>query len=188
MRTFVAIPLPKEVKDEVVRVQGQLRRLDLHAKWVELQNLHITLKFLGEIKEELLPKIKEIISGINSLARPFKLALAEAGGFPSIDRPRVLWMGIAPQDEPVRIIEYLEQKLPKVGFPKEDRKPHPHITLARIKSPKNVHKIKQKVTAFGIERKEWQVYRVSLFKSVLTPHGPLYEEILSQSLGVESRE
>jgi 2'-5' RNA ligase len=153
MRCFIAIKLPKEVKDEVARIQGQLRRLDLHAKWVEFQNLHITIKFLGEIKEELLPKIKEIISGINPLVKPFVLALSEVGGFPSLGRPRVLWLGINPQDNPIKIIEYLDEQLPKIGIPKETRPAHPHITLARIKSPKNVHKIKQKITTLGVEKK-----------------------------------
>ena len=182
MRCFVAISLPDEVRKEVVCAQGQLRKLDLHAKWVETENLHVTLKFLGEVDEGCIANIKEILSKITSLTGSFDLILSDVGGFPSLCKPRVLWMGINPDEIPVKIIEFLGNRLEGLGFPKEERKPHPHITLARIKSPKNIHKIKQTVASLNLNKIEWQVSKVCLFKSILTSRGPTYGEVFSQSL------
>ena len=182
MRCFVAIPLPKEIKDEVVRVQKSLQSLDLHSKWVEFANLHVTLKFLGELKEADLTRAKDIVNGISSFAQPFLLQLAGIGAFPDVRSPRVLWAGIKPQDNPVAIIGYLEEEFSRMGIPKEKRPPHPHITLARIKSPKNTHKLKDRLSDLEVEEISWEVGGVSLLKSTLTRIGPIYEEILKADL------
>ena len=184
MRCFVAIPLPREVKDEVVRVQKELRRLDLHAKWVEQDNLHVTMKFLGQVQEADLDKAKQIVSGISSFARPFCLKLSGLGAFPDVRRPRVLWIGISPQDNPVAIISHLEDGFIDLGIPKEKRTPHPHITMARVKSPKNTQRLKQALSELKLENLKWDVEGITLFRSLLKPSGPVYEEILTAHLTV----
>ncbi|MBN2121034.1 MAG: RNA 2',3'-cyclic phosphodiesterase [Candidatus Omnitrophica bacterium] len=182
MRCFVAIKLSKEVKDEIVRIQNKLQPLELHAKWTEYENLHITLKFLGQIPEENITEAKEIVSGVSSLVKPFTLNFSKAGAFPSLGRPRVLWVGVEPDAEPVKIIEYLEEQFQKLSIPRETRPPHPHITLARIKSPENTHKLKSAVESLKVEDINWEVKEVVLFKSILTPRGAIYEEIFSVTL------
>ena len=182
MRCFVAIPLPKEVKDEAARIQKELRSLDLHAKWVEFDNLHVTMKFLGEVREEDLDKAKQIVSGVSSFAKTFSLRLFGLGAFPDVRRPRVLWLGISPRDNPATIIRYLEDGFLSIGIPKEKREPHPHITLARIKSPKNTHRLKERFSGLQVGEIEWEAGGVSLFKSMLTRTGPIYEEIFTANL------
>jgi 2'-5' RNA ligase len=182
MRCFVAIKLPKEVKDEVARVQGTLKSLDLHAKWVEFENLHVTLKFLGDIRQEDLSRTQEIVGGISSFAKSFSLKLSQVGAFPDTRRPRVIWVGIKPQDNPITIIEYLEGGFVKMGLPPEKRSPHPHITIARIKSPKNTQMLESRFSSLEVKEIGWEVEGISLFKSILKSQGPIYEEIFTTPL------
>ncbi|MFC1514633.1 RNA 2',3'-cyclic phosphodiesterase [Candidatus Omnitrophota bacterium] len=182
MRCFAAIKLSDQVRAEVVRIQRGLRPLDLHAKWVEPENLHVTLKFLGEIREDDLPQVRQIVAGISSFAHPFGLRLFGLGVFPDARRPRVLWAGIRPQDNPLAIIEYLEYEFSGMGILREKRSPHPHITLARIKSPKNTGELEGRLSDLRVEELEWEVQGVSLFKSLLKPSGPAYEEIFTAIL------
>ena len=177
MRCFVAIKLPQDVRQEIRRIQEALRKLDLDTKWVEFENLHLTLKFLGEVREARLPKVKEVVSNLSFLIKPFNLSIFEIGAFPNIKRPRVLWIGIEPQESPIKIIEYLEEQFSKLGFPQEKRAPHPHITLARLRTPKNIFKLKEEVEKIKIDNKVWQVDSVFLLRSILTPQGPIYEDI-----------
>ena len=160
MRCFIAIKLSKEVKEKVAYLQDKLRTLGLDAKWVEFENLHITLKFLGQVDKEL-SKIKDIVAGLSSLVEPFVLQLSGVGAFPDLRRPRILWLGISPQNSPVKIIEYLEEELFKVGIAKEKRTPHPHITLARIKSPKNANRLKD-IMSLEIESIEYFGTKVTI--------------------------
>jgi len=182
VRCFVAIKLPQDIRQEIRRVQQALRKLGLDAKWVEFENLHLTLKFLGEVREAQLPKIKEIVSNLSFLVKPFNLSISEIGAFPSIKRPRVLWIGVESQEVPIKIIEYLEEQFSKLGFPEERKAPHPHITLARLRTPKNVFKFKEEIEKIKIDNKIWPVDSVFLLKSILTPQGPIYEDIFRMNL------
>ena len=182
MRCFVAIKLSKEVKDEIVRIQKNLAPLGLEAKWTEYENLHITLKFLGQIPEENITEAEEIMVRVSSLVKSFTLNLSKAGAFPSLGRPRVLWVGVEPGEFPVKIIQYLEKEFVRLNIPRETRSPHPHITLARIKSPKNIHKLKSAVESVEVKDVKWRIEEVILFKSILTPRGSIYEEIYKASL------
>ncbi|MCD6540163.1 MAG: RNA 2',3'-cyclic phosphodiesterase [Candidatus Omnitrophica bacterium] len=182
MRCFIAIKLPQDVRQEIRRIQQVLRKLDLDAKWVEFENLHLTLKFLGEAKENQLPKIKEVVSNLSFLVKPFNLSISEVGAFPSIKRPRILWIGVKPQESPVKIIEYLEEQFSKLGFPQEKRTSHPHITLARLRTSKNAFKLRGEIEKMKIDSKIWLVDSVSLLRSILTPQGPIYEDIFRMNL------
>ncbi len=177
MRCFIAIPLPENIREEILNIQGQFKPLNLHAKWVEYQNLHVTLKFLGQVEQERIPEIKDIISKISSITQPFSLTLSETGAFPSLRKPRVLWVGIKPQEPPVRIINYLNESLAKIGSEPEKRKPHPHITIARIKSSKNIHKLEKILSYLKNNNLEWMVKEITLFKSILTSKGAVYERL-----------
>ena len=182
MRLFIALKLQPQVIQSVTDLQTTLKQTGIDAKWVESGNLHVTLKFLGEVKEELLPQAEKILSGLSSLCKPFRIKTSSLGCFPDIKRPRVLWLGITPMDKPIEIITYLDKELAKAGFIPEDRKPHPHITLARIRSSKNVNNLKNAIDSLKIEEKEWLVSEVSLFKSTLSSSGPVYQEIFKTNL------
>ncbi|MFH1678513.1 MAG: RNA 2',3'-cyclic phosphodiesterase, partial [Candidatus Omnitrophota bacterium] len=100
MRTFIAIELPEEIKNILGEIQDKLKQTRADVKWVQPQNIHLTLKFLGEINEDL---VKKIASALNEIAQEnssFNLRLYELGAFPKIKYPRVIWIGAA-NNEPV---------------------------------------------------------------------------------------
>lgn len=182
MRYFIAIGLPGQIRTQARSVQTNLKSLGLDAKWVEFDNLHLTLKFLGQIEEANVSLAKQILSKISSFAKPFSLELSCPGVFPSLRRPRVLWLGVEPLDAPVRIIRFLDEECARLGILPEKREPHPHITLARLRSFKNAQKLEERFRNFQISKLSWQVENISLFKSTLTYKGPIYEEIFKISL------
>ena len=187
MRTFIAIELPKEIKDYLGRLQEQLRSSGADVKWVEPQNIHLTLKFLGEIDDKKLAKITQIVEDIAKKKNSFYMHLASIGAFPKINFPRVIWVGIDKGDsETKEITKELDQDLKKIGIPKEDRPFSSHITIGRTKSGLNRERLVMNLNNLGIdfgkETQEFLVTKITLFKSTLTPKGPIYEVLKEANL------
>lgn len=126
IRLFIAIDLPSNIKEELMNL-----RLGIPgAKWVDEEQLHLTLRFIGETKRDEFDQIKGLLSEIKMPA--FELTLQEVGVFKSRQTPRVLWVGIKKNTELVGLRNKIERKLQKWGWPAEERKFFPHITLARF--------------------------------------------------------
>src|SRR3990167_7792589 len=121
MRTFIAIELPSEIKDSLRRLQEKLKASKADVKWVEPNNIHLTLKFLGEIEDKKLEKITQIIDDTAKEKNKFQIHISSLGAFPKIDFPRVIWVGVETGDkETKQVAEELEEKTAKIGIPKED--------------------------------------------------------------------
>lgn len=180
MRAFIAIDLTNEIKAKLKAVAANLKDLPLKVKWVEPENLHITLKFLGDIEQNQLDKIKEIIAGIACQCNSFSLLLENFGFFPHSRKPRIFFISFSSEQILKKIIEELKKKLNPLGF-KKDKKFRSHITLARIKSLKNIEQLTKKVDQLKVEGKI-KVNKISIFKSTLTQKGPIYEEIFKSNL------
>ena len=180
MRTFIAIELSREIRECLSRLQDKLKLSQADVKWVAPLNIHLTLKFLGEIDEKTSEQIKQILQDLAAGLKEFSLNLAYIGAFPSLKSPRVIWIGIDKGDEEVKTIaRALEEKLPEIGITKEDRPFSSHITLGRTRSSKNrnnlaelLESLKEKLPEATAEMK---VEKITLFKSTLTPKGPIYE-------------
>lgn len=168
MRTFIALEIPDNVKEKIFLSLNEERKKWRGVKWVEKENLHITLKFLGEVKEEKIPLISKVLDEVSERFKSFRLSLNVLGAFPTLKNPRIFWIGISPEEKVKEIFEFIEKKLKKLGFEKEKREFHPHITVARVKKRGNFN-IGEKKLGDGFEIKE-----VILFKSELRPEGPLY--------------
>ncbi len=186
MRTFIAIELPQEIKDFLGRLQTELKATNADVKWVAAENIHLTLKFLGEIDEKKLEKIMEIMQDTAKEINKFQIRISSLGAFPKTDFPRVIWVGIENGDKEVKgIAKELEEKIAKTGIPKEDRPFSSHITIGRTRSTLNREKLvgylKNK-TDLGGEKLEFYATKVTLFKSNLTPKGPIYEVLKEASL------
>ncbi|MDD4980379.1 MAG: RNA 2',3'-cyclic phosphodiesterase [Candidatus Omnitrophica bacterium] len=181
MRTFIAIELPAEIKDYLSQLQGELKTCGADVKWVEPKNIHLTLKFLGEVGDEKLDKITQIIQDVASEKNRFPLCICSLGAFPRIESPRVIWVGVDSGDkETEQIAKELEEKISGIGIPKEDRVFSCHITIGRIRTPHNREKlvrILKDKTGSGGKNLEFEVNKITLFKSTLTPKGPLYEAL-----------
>ncbi len=184
LRTFIAIELTNELHEELHILQQEFKKSDIDAKWVEANNIHLTLKFLGNVDTGQIEKIKDILEEISKQTKPFYLHLAGVGAFPKLDYPRVLWVGIDEgKNETIEIAKKLEEELEKIGFQKENRPFSLHLTLARIRSPKNKDKLKVLVeqTSFTSNNKVY-VNKLTLFKSTLTLQGSIYETIQQVNL------
>ena len=187
MRTFIAIELPKEIKDSLSEVQDKLKTSGADVKWVSPNNIHLTLKFLGEIDDKKLDKIAQILEKITKDESTYPLRLSSIGAFPKINFPRVIWVGIDKGDiETKEIVNALEENIAKIGIPKEDRPFSSHITLGRVKSSLNrqglVENLNSLTNYTEEEKLEFLVTKITLFKSTLTPKGPIYEALKEASL------
>lgn len=184
MRAFIAIELSAEVKQQLGDIARQLRRSDVHAGWVKPDNLHLTLKFLGDINDPLLSQLAEKINQFPRHLRAFTAELSGLDFFPCAKQPRILYAAI---NEPLpfkQLAQQLDQLLAPLGFAPEQRF-HPHITLARIKSNKNLKKLRQLLDDIPL-RQTFTVSAVSLFGSTLRADGARYHvlqrELLSATI------
>ncbi|MDD2752774.1 MAG: RNA 2',3'-cyclic phosphodiesterase [Candidatus Omnitrophica bacterium] len=187
MRTFVAIELPKEIKAEVSKLQDQLKKSGADVKWVTPENIHLTLKFLGDRDEKKVEQIKQILQEVAKENPAFEVSLDSLGTFPNANYPRVVWTGIAQGDtETKKIAQELEEKIAKIGIPKEDREFSSHITIGRVKSNLNREKLIQELSNaenyLAGKKLKFSVDAITLFKSTLTPQGPLYEILKTENL------
>lgn len=180
MRAFIAIELPKEIKDALANLQSQLQSAGADAKWVAPQNLHLTLKFLGEINDKQLEKIAAVLEETAQRNRPFQLSINSLGAFPTASAPRVIWVGVDKGEaECKKIAAEIEEKTALAGIPKEEREFSCHITIARVKQLLNQDKlargINQQAGYFKEKTLRFSVAKITLFKSNLFPKGPIYE-------------
>jgi len=180
MRSFIAISLPKEIKETITELEQGFTKCDLAFKWVKPENLHFTLKFLGNIDEEQIIKIKEAIAKVSDKFASFEVSFDSFGFFPHERKPRVFFISTTPEELLKNIAVKLEEELEVLGFEKEGRFKS-HITLARIKSLKNINCLKEKVKNIRLDKK-FSINEITLYKSTLTKEGPVYEEIFKSNL------
>lgn len=177
IRAFIAIELNENIRNLLAKIQGYLKQLECDIKWVKPQNLHITIKFLGDVALQQLDAIKEGLQTTMTEIQPFAFTLTELGTFPDAKRPRVVWVGIDDQNlQAKKIAELTENTLAQLGFKKEDKKFSPHITIGRIKSNKNLHQLSMEIKRYPLPTDIVQsITHISVYKSTLTPSGPIYE-------------
>lgn len=174
MRTFIAVEIPEKQRKAIWDLITEQKKKNLPIKWVEFENLHITLKFIGEIDEKKLERILPQLSTISGRTKSFKISLESLGCFPGIRNPRVLWIGVNQGgDELIKLATEIENELYKIGIKKEEKKFHPHLTIGRIKSPCKVDDILNQTMKTDI----FEVKEFILFKSTLQPSGPVYEKL-----------
>ncbi len=135
LRTFMALPLPKAIRDRLIDLQDRLAATGAEVKWVEPENLHVTMLFLGEVDERDVTNVCRAAKDVCQGHAPFTVSVETVGCFPNIRRPRVVWVGIGDGSEEVCALhDALETPLLDLGvYRREERKFTPHITLGRIK-------------------------------------------------------
>ena len=180
MRAFIAIPLPDNTHKELSLLQDRLRKSNADIKWTNPADIHITLKFLGDIDEKAMSLIAQAVRDTSKQHTSFDISIAKAGAFPSPSRPQTIWAGIH-EDRPACIIlqKQIELCAEKSGIKKEGRSFFPHLTLGRVRSQKNKQaliKILEIEKDFSITTKI-PVTKVVLFSSLLTSQGPIYSSL-----------
>lgn len=175
IRTFVAIEMPEDVRQQFKEVQATLRRADAHVKWVEPHNIHLTLKFLGDIGEDQLERLFQGVVEAAQEISPFEISLSRLGAFPNLKRPRVIWIGVEEGKENLsQLQKKLEDSICRHGFSREDRKFSPHLTIGRVKSPRGVDDLVTIIKETPFESHSIGMRDVVVMKSTLTPEGPIY--------------
>jgi 2'-5' RNA ligase len=178
MRSFIAINLDDSLRNEIDKATTSLRSGNWDVKWVAAANLHITLKFLGEISENTVAGLKERLLPIASHHESFAFRLKGVGIFPDKRRPRVIWIDILEPDRLVKLQEEVEHNLLTIGFKREDRPFSPHLTIGRVRSSVDKESLLGAVET--LKDKDFGnigVNKVSLMKSDLKPGGAQYTPI-----------
>jgi len=178
VRTFIAVDLPSKVKAQISEIIGQLRPLGATVGWVRPEGLHLTLKFLGEIPQEQLATVSSAVQAGATTIAPFSFVLAELGGFPDLQRPRVLWIGVPEGHQSLKQLqESIEEQLVGQGFPREQRDFSPHLTIGRVKSPHGLQPLLAKLPGVSFRSDPIPVSAVKLMRSQLKPTGAEYSTL-----------
>ncbi len=193
MRAFVGVPLGEEVVRAAAQLSSSLRaRLaaqGISPKWVLPGNMHVTVRFLGNVGEEQIPAVEETLGPIVARHASFLAVLRGLGCFPDAQRPSVLWAGLADGGEAMdRLAADVNGALDALAFPREDRPFHAHLTLARMRRggpPPDLAALVEEHAAF--ELGSTVVREVVLFESNLRPRGPVYEPIWRGALNPGGR-
>lgn len=136
VRTFISVPVPDQVNSIKNRLKNEFYKQKSMIKWEKDDNVHLTLKFIGDMPEQDINHINQIIGQVVSNYTVLKYNISGTGCFPKPDRPRVLWLGVDGELTPLQnLVRNLNQELEKSGYPSETGDFIPHITIARIKYP-----------------------------------------------------
>ena len=177
IRAFIAIPVDENVRDLASSIVKNLATAGADVKWVELENLHLTLKFLGNISTDMVDRISGVIEEATAHINQFEVTIEGIGGFPGGKKPlRVIWLGICDKSGLMeRISSTIEEGCRKLGFKSEERGFKPHLTIGRVRqgSP-NLTKLKSAISLVEFNPLKLSIDRVNLMRSELSPRGPTY--------------
>jgi 2'-5' RNA ligase len=189
LRLFVALEPPEVVRRRLAALQERLKTAaGRHAgdvKWVPVENVHLTLQFLGAVPEDRVEAVKAAVAAAADCAQQLHLELRGVGGFPSARRVRVIWAGIAGDVAPLgTLVAALGRRLGPLGFPPEDRPFSPHLTLGRSRDPRGAPALATALAhAAEGPAAPWRATELILFQSHLSPAGPRYEPLSRAPLG-----
>jgi 2'-5' RNA ligase len=183
LRTFIAVELSKAIRDRCIALQETLARSATDVKWVEEENLHVTLLFLGEVEDRDIPALCKAVAECCARQPAFPITIETVGCFPNPRRPRIVWVGVGTgSPELCQLHDALEPPLLDLGcYRREDRQYTPHITLGRVKSDRPTDSL----AAALAKQAKWHggttdVREVLVLSSELTPKGPMYS-VLSRA-------
>ncbi len=184
MRSFIAIDIPDEIKGSMKEVVQSLSAEAQGIRWVPVENIHLTLKFLGEVKEELIPEIQTRLQIIGKAQQPFNVEIRGAGAFPNLKRPNVLWIGIKRSEQLETLFREIDKSLSEMGFEREARGFSPHLTIGRVKDMRGIDPVLKELatykdTFFGTI----EVRQILLMKSTLKPSGAEYSKTAVVNFG-----
>ncbi|HPE45173.1 MAG TPA: RNA 2',3'-cyclic phosphodiesterase [Deltaproteobacteria bacterium] len=178
IRTFIAIALPDDIKASIDTAVAALRERNRAVRWVKPEGLHITLKFLGEIPEDIVAPLSADLDRVGGTSRPLQLSLASFGAFPGMKRPRIVWIGLEGDvAELAALARSIDRACAKYGIAEERSPFSGHITLGRLKTPTVVD------LGIGSVSGMFMASEVLLYRSVLSPGGAQYTVLHRSSLG-----
>ncbi|MHC1605009.1 MAG: RNA 2',3'-cyclic phosphodiesterase [Candidatus Methanofastidiosia archaeon] len=176
-RLFVSIDIEKHIKEKVKETYSFFSPSIVRARFTAPENLHFTLKFIGERSQNDVDDIIEILRKAKENASPFDICIGGFGAFPTISSPRIIWVG-GKSENMTKLANIIDNELSKMGIQKEKKKFSSHLTIARVREVYNRERLsdvieKLRKTEFGCQK----VKKFILKKSVLTPRGPIYSNV-----------
>ncbi len=186
IRLFIAFSLPNEIRNELGSIIEALRSENDGIKWVRPENIHLTLRFIGDTKQELIKDISNCIDASIQNEQNFDMSLDRLGAFPNLNRPRTIWAAPSGDiDRMRRIVERLEKNLQSLGIEEERKNFKPHLTLGRVRNPASNQRLTNNIETFKHRPLPFTLDNVILYQSTLTPKGPIYKKRHIAKLGVE---
>ncbi|GAB4471564.1 MAG: RNA 2',3'-cyclic phosphodiesterase [Anaerolineales bacterium] len=188
LRAFIAIELPTEVQNKLGKVIQRLKEplKDVSIRWVKPQNIHLTLKFLGDVSLNNIEAIKQILANEAAEVPPFEFSIGELSAFPNLKRPRVLWLHVAAPPELLALQRNIDLQTERLGYLSEEREYSPHITIGRVNRQTTAEELNRvasmlQKTHIGLVEVV-QVSTVTLLRSDLHPDGSVYTPLAVASL------
>lgn len=180
VRIFIAIDIPNSIKAEIAKLQKELRSSHTSISWTRPQNLHLTLKFLGEISENSLAQVERAVEEAASVFQIFSLNLDGVGVFPQFRKPRVLWIGLGGEiNTLITLAERIEDSLLQCGFAPEKHPFQPHLTIGRFRYPHHSQSIIARAHEYGFPALPFEVAEIVIMRSRLhssgAEHTPIYK-------------
>ncbi len=184
IRAFIALKLPENILSFIKKIQKDLKQYGFALRWVKPENIHLTLKFFGNVSDSEAENIKLALSDCIGRFSPLLLSANAIGVFPSIMRPKVIWVGISGQMPMLFSLQnVLEKRLEEVGFKKEDRPFQGHLTMGRFKGRVDSAKLVEAIKKYkDINSDVFAAEEIILYKSDLKPDGPVYTELFNAPL------
>ncbi len=182
IRSFLAIDLDDDLKPEINKIIKEFKKTGANIKYVDLNNLHFTLKFFGDIDTEGIDLISEKIKKTITDFEPFNIKITGCGAFPNKNHVKVIWIGVEADELLTQLHDKLDKQFATIGFDK-DKKFSTHLTIGRMKSAKNKKQVKEVIEEFeDMEIGDMNVSSIALKKSTLKPAGPIYENLKTYDL------
>jgi 2'-5' RNA ligase len=181
-RTFICLELPEAVRAQADALQRRFVGLGEKIRWVNPRNLHLTLRFLGEISRSQLETVCLAVRCAAARVDAFSIHLSGTGCFPSPRRPKAFWIGVAEASDLIRLYEAVEEELVSAGFPREARPFSPHLTLGRVRVDRSSARLGEAMDGAEFDAAPFPVTEVTLMKSDLKSSGAVYTRIASLKL------
>ncbi len=177
-RLFIAIDTPPGIKAAFRDLQGTLKATGADVRWERSEKLHCTLKFLGDTDTHLVERISATLRDIALSFHQITIVYRGVGFFPPKGDPKIVWVGMNDDDEMLgRMHTALEEQCATLGYPREERRFHPHVTLGRVRSKTGIGALRRSVESVTFESQPIIISSIDLLRSTLKPDGSLYSTI-----------
>ena len=175
MRTFIAVPLPPECQAMLSTLQDNLRSSKADVRWTSIPSIHLTLKFLGELDQAIVPRMAEELRAAVASEHRFPLRVGGLGGFPNLRSPRVIWCAVQDSNDNLLSLQRtVDAACVRLGQLPEERDFKPHLTLGRVTGKTNLHGLLECIKISPVLESAFTVDHFNIYKSVLQPRGAVY--------------
>ena len=183
VRTFICIEIPETIKGRIDSLQHELRRLGAQVSWTRPSNIHLTIKFLGDVPATRIEDVKGAVERATAGRTAFEIEVGGTGCFPAPRNPRVLWVGLTSIPIPLRELHSaIESELAREGFPREEKRFSPHLTIGRVRNPQNAGRLAEELIRRGIESESFRAGEIIVMRSDLNPSGSIYTPLAATRL------